>query len=246
LVRDLRAEVQAIPDFQSLLDSQVIDRFREFKERLGRIVLHPALLVEVVETNIELKNRFRVLYLDEEARILEDTNKVFEIERYLERNPGVAHEELKRQLDIFRQSRERFDAKRRDNNVKREDIVVLRGSMQTVLESFDSSRASRSPKTLVADDSPGTLVDDALGQLVAIQEKEAGGAEPQASDVPLRVFPEVESESEAESESEPPDIPLGEPVVASVSEPTGAPESVPFNAASDLGPFGPPRMMNPP
>lgn len=149
LIKDLREEVRAIPDFHGLLHSRVIDRYRELKERLGKVGLHPTLLIEIVETNIELKNRFLSLYLEEEAKILEDTNKVFEIERYIERNPGVAHEELRRQLEIFRESRERFDAKRRDNNVKREDIVALRESMQLVMESFEPRRAANAVRVEV-------------------------------------------------------------------------------------------------
>ncbi len=184
LIKDLREEVRAIPDFQGLLHSRVIDRFRELKERLGKVGLHPSLLIEIVETNIELKNRFLALYLEEEAKILEDTNKVFEIERYIERNPGVAHEELRRQLEIFRKSRERFDAKRRDNNVKKEDIAALRESMQTVLESFEPRRASQAP--------PAT--DDEVDGLL----KQIEGGKPLVPETPPEVFPNPNPEPETE------------------------------------------------
>ena len=232
LVHDLRDEVHAIPDFQSLLDSQVIDRFREFKERLGRIVLHPALLVEIVETNIELKNRFRKLYLDEEVKILEDTNKVFEIERYLERNPGVAHEELRRQLDIFRESRERFDAKRRDNNVKREDIVDLKGAMQTVLESFEPRRQAQTPTAEPVNRKAEELVDDAVLQLDTDEDIEI--ADSQDEQAPADVFAEAAVEPEVLN------VPrqVSPPVPVSAS---AASEVAPLHAASDSGPFGLPE-----
>lgn len=223
LVKDLRDEVLAISDFQGLLDSQVIDRYRELKERMGKVGLYPSLLIEVVATNIELKNRFLTLYLDEEAKILEDTNRVFEIERYIERNPGVAHEELRRQLEIFRASRERFDAKRRDNNVKREDIVALRDSMQTVLGSFDPRRPSRpSPKVVsinpvaAADVVPG--VDDVLGRPVMVEASES-----QTSEAPPDVF------------SDP------EPALGPVAAPERASYASPEVEAPDSGPFGPPE-----
>jgi hypothetical protein len=104
-------------------------------------MLHPSVLTQVVGTNIEAKNRFRQLYQDVEVRILEDTNRIFEIERYLERNPNLAHPELMRQIERFRESRQHFDSRRRDDNLKKEDILELRNAMLAVLEEFDPMRA---------------------------------------------------------------------------------------------------------
>ncbi len=216
LIKDLREEVQAIPDFQGLLHSRVIDRYRELKERLGKVGLYPTLLIEIVETNIELKNQFLALYLEEEAKILEDTNKVFEIERYLERNPGVAHEELRRQLEIFRTSRETFDAKRRDNNVKKEDIAALRESMQTVLDSFEPRRAPQA-KPAAAGEEPAAILGDAQDEIEVIS--------PPVTEAPPEVFLDPEPTSE----------PVVEPERASVATPGGV--------TSELGPFGPPQAI---
>lgn len=213
LIKDLREEVRAIPDFHGLLHSRVIDRYRELKERLGKVGLHPSLLIEIVETNIELKNRFLSLYLEEEAKILEDTNKVFEIERYIERNPGVAHEELRRQLEIFRASRERFDAKRRDNNVKRQDIVALRESMRTVLESFEPRRASKAAPVKVIEEQapiPGKEVDDLPQYVEGLAPRDTTAA------------PEVRLVSNPEPDRTPADL-AADPIFPTV------------------GPFGPPQ-----
>lgn len=138
---DFRAELQRISSFGELLASQVYDRYREFKQELGASFLHPPLLLEIVTTNLEAKNRFRELYQEEEVRILEDTNRIFEIERYLERNPDLAHTELRRQIEAFRRFRIRYDAGRREDNVKREDILDLRQAMSRVLESFEPGAA---------------------------------------------------------------------------------------------------------
>ncbi|RLE23385.1 MAG: hypothetical protein DRJ65_11930 [Acidobacteria bacterium] len=219
LIRDLRNEVRAIPDFQGLLHSRLIDRFRELKERLGKVGLYPSLLIEIVETNIELKNRFLALYLEEEAKILEDTNKVFEIERYIERNPGVAHEDLTRQLEIFRMSRERFDAKRRDNNVKREDIVALRDSMQTVLESFEPQRGVAPAQSEAIVEEPLTTTQDRVDDLP----EDVEGFRPQVSETPPEVFPEPDQIIEQPVSPERPSV--------------AAPEGV----VSGSGPFGPPQ-----
>ncbi len=139
-VREFREQIQALPDFEAVLTSDIYDRYREFKHSLGATYLQPALLVETVETNIVAKNRFRELYQEEEARILEDTNRIFEIERYLERNPDVAHNELREQIEIFRRFRTKFDSGRKENNIKRDAILDLRRSMQEILDRFDADR----------------------------------------------------------------------------------------------------------
>lgn len=137
IIRDIREEILDFSDFSKLLDSQVVDRFRELKGRLGRDGLDPDVLVEIVTTNIALKNKFRELYQQEEVRILEDTNRIFEIERYIERNPGLAHDDLRRQLAVFKNSRKKFDQGRKENNVRREDILALKTAMENVLQTFE-------------------------------------------------------------------------------------------------------------
>ncbi len=142
-VREFREQIQALPDFEAVLTSDLYDRYRQFKHSLGATFLQPALLVEIVETNIVAKNRFRELYQEEEARILEDTNRIYEIERYLERNPDVAHNELREQIEIFRRFRTKFDSGRKENNIKRDAILDLRRSMQEILDRFDADRKPR-------------------------------------------------------------------------------------------------------
>jgi len=143
-VRALRRELQGLADFNAVLTSQVYDRFRSLKRKLGSSILHPPILVEVVATNLEAKNRFRQLYQEEEVRILEDTNRIFEIERYLERNPGLASETLTRQIETFRRHRLRYDTGRKEDNVKRDDLLELRRAMNAVLEAFEPARRGAS------------------------------------------------------------------------------------------------------
>ncbi|PWB73946.1 MAG: hypothetical protein C3F15_08435 [Holophagae bacterium] len=139
-LRDFRTELRGFSSFDQLVDSGVYDRYRKLKQRLGRNFLHPPLLLEVVATNIEAKNQFQRLYRDEELKIIEETTKVFEIERFLERNPAVGHDELKQRLEAFREWWSRFDAGRRDDNLKREAIVELRRSMHAVIREFEPLR----------------------------------------------------------------------------------------------------------
>ncbi len=136
-VREIRDEVDSIRDFETLLTSGVLDRLRELKVRLGRTILDPALLAQVVLTNILARNTFEELYRDEEVQILEDTNRIFEIERYLERNPDFATEDLREKISTFRRFRSRFDAGRKEENLKREDVRELKRAMHEILAQFD-------------------------------------------------------------------------------------------------------------
>lgn len=173
-VRALRRDLQNLTDFNAVLTSQVYDRFRALKKKLGSSILHPPVLVEVVATNLEAKNRFRQLYQEEEVRILEDTNRIFEIERYLERNPGLASETLSRQIETFRRHRLRYDTGRKDDNVKRDDILELRRAMNAVLDAFEPARRGASTPPQPAggpNPTPRPVVDPPPRAVVPVDER---------------------------------------------------------------------------
>ena len=136
-VREFRTELNDIKSFEDLVGSRVFDRYRKLKQRIGKNFLYPLILSEVVATNIEAKNQFQRLYREEELRILDETNRVFEIERHLERNPEISHDILEQQISEFRSWWSRFDTGRREDNIKREDIVELRRSMLAVIKEFE-------------------------------------------------------------------------------------------------------------
>jgi len=138
-VVELREEFERIGDFDTLVQARVYDRLRGFKTRIGLAMLHPPILVEITSANIAARNRFRDLFDIEERQLLEGTNRIFDIERYLKKNPGLATEDIKEKIEIFRQSRVRFEDARRQHNVKRSDILELRQSMHDVLAHFDST-----------------------------------------------------------------------------------------------------------
>lgn len=137
VIERFRSELDAIPDFETLLTSDIYDRWRDFKHQLGPAFLTPELAVDVVATNILAKNTFLAHYRHEETKILEDTNRIYEIERYLERHPDFAHPELRRHIETFRKFRNRYDAGRKEDNLKREDLLELRQSIHRVLAQFD-------------------------------------------------------------------------------------------------------------
>ena len=136
---ELRDEFERIGDFDTLVQSRVYDRLRGFKTRIGMAMLHPSILIEITAANIAARNRFRDLFDIEERQLLEGTNRIFDIERYLKKNPGLANEDIKQKIEVFRQTRVRFEDARRQHNVKRSDILELRQSMHDVLAHFEST-----------------------------------------------------------------------------------------------------------
>jgi len=142
-VQTIRNELESIEDYTTLVESKVYERYRRLKQRLGKTALHPSMLVEITTTNIVAKNRFKELYEAEERKVVENANRIFDIERYLERHPELASEGLKRQLEEFRTIRVRYEARARKDNVKRDDISEMTRAMKAVLAQFDP--ASKRP-----------------------------------------------------------------------------------------------------
>jgi hypothetical protein len=152
--REIRSELESIRDFDTLLSGAVLDRLRNLKQRLGPSVLHSDLLIEVVSTNIAAKNRFSQLYEQEEAKILEDTNRILEIERYVEAHPDFAHDDLRDQLESFRSYRTKIDSQRKQENLKREELREFRRRINEILERFDPMTGVVRPGTGAASQPP--------------------------------------------------------------------------------------------
>jgi hypothetical protein len=147
-VQTIRAELEAIEDYKTLVESKVYERYRRLKQRLGKSALHPSMLVEITTTNIVAKNRFKELYEAEEQKVVENANRIFDIERYLDRHPELASDGLKKQLEEFRTIRVRYEARARKDNVKRDDISEMTRAMQAVLAQFDpASKRPLQPQT---------------------------------------------------------------------------------------------------
>jgi len=99
---DLKAEVLACRTFTELVSGGALDRFRSLKRRLGETLLHPRLLPVLLETTVNIKNRFRMLWEDEETALLADTNKVRDLEKQLSGHPEMATPDLREMLEVFR------------------------------------------------------------------------------------------------------------------------------------------------
>ncbi len=166
---DLRTEIVACRTFSELADGGALDRFRTLKRRLGDKLLHPRLLPAMLETTVTIKNRFRELWEDEEPQLLDDTNRVMELRKQLANHPEMMTPELREALEVFATAHRKFDQRRSEENLRREDVMELRRTLDRILDQFDSSMAA-------AVTSPG--------KIETVTSVNAGGAEVDAPAAP--------------------------------------------------------------
>ncbi len=136
---DIKAEALGCRTFTELVGGGALDRFRTFKRRLGENMLHPRLLPVLLESTVSIKNRFRQLWEDEETALMADTNKVRELEKQIAATPELASPELRELLEVFASAQQRFDEGRQAENLRREDALKLRLTLNRILEQFDVS-----------------------------------------------------------------------------------------------------------
>ncbi len=137
---EVRSEVSSAPELSALLASNALDRFRTLKRRLGDSLLDPRILPAIVETTVTIKNRFKELWEDEEPQLLDDTNRVMELRRHFLAHPEILTAELREALEGFSSLHKRFNQARKDDNLRREDILELRRTLTTILEHHDAAQ----------------------------------------------------------------------------------------------------------
>jgi len=125
---DLRRELGAVSDLERLNQSQLVQRYRELKQQLGRYMLHPEIAIGVVETNLAFKNKVRQHYHLEEQRILSESHRIFELEGKV-----PVDTQLDQELTQFRKKFEEFERKQRTDNVKLEDLAYLRRQVDGIM-----------------------------------------------------------------------------------------------------------------
>ena len=139
---DLKAEILALRTFSELAGGGALDRFRTLKRRLGDKLLHPRLLPAMLETTVAAKNRFRELWEDEEPQLLDDTNRVMELRKQLANHPEMVTPDLRDSLEMFVSARRKFDQRRQEENLRRDDVLELRRTLDRILEQFDAAVTS--------------------------------------------------------------------------------------------------------
>ena len=141
-VEEFRRELAGLGSFEALTGSGFIQRYRELKHEMGRYLFQPELMAVVVETNLAVKNKVRQYYRSEEQRILDESNRILELESEVGSDPPLAAE-----ISDLRQSMEHLERSQQRDNVKLGDLDLLRrqvGELAPRLAARREQRATRS------------------------------------------------------------------------------------------------------
>jgi hypothetical protein len=177
-VTELESEALSCATFTELAAGGALDRFRTLKRRLGTDMLHPRLLPALLHATVTIKSRFRELWEKEETALLSDSNRVRELQRQLAGNPEMVTADLREMFEVFTSAQRRFEEGRQTENLRREDALQLRMTLNHILEQFDITQlTSKAPLSIVPDPDPASspwetskhvppsLIDDRLQRL---------------------------------------------------------------------------------
>jgi len=127
-IEDIRQEAAEVESLDRVNETNLIPRYRQLKHDLGSLLFEPALLLAIQETNLALKSRIQGLYAKEERRIVDEYQRVFELEREV-----PVDRELEQELTQFRQEVERFEAQLQSQELKLEDLALIRAHVRELL-----------------------------------------------------------------------------------------------------------------
>ena len=136
-VRSMRDEVQRIVRFEELTERHLLRNARLFKHRIGDLYFHPDVLLALVELNVATKNMFVKLYLSDEQRLVDDSEKLLEHGSAIARNFGDTNPELVEEIARFREAKQRFDELRSQSNLKHDVVTRLKSTMTNILSQLD-------------------------------------------------------------------------------------------------------------
>lgn len=179
-IEGIRQEVAEMETLDNVNDVNLIPRYRQLKHDLGSLLFEPALLLAIQETNLALKSRIQNLYAKEERRIVDEYQRVFELEREV-----PVDRELDQELILFRQEVERFEAQLQSQELKLEDLAQLRARVRELLPRLTA--AGRGGAAFAPEGtSPGTAA--RLGAGAGAGVAAAGAGPRRASDAPHSAF----------------------------------------------------------
>jgi hypothetical protein len=124
-VEQFRQELGQFGSFEALTSSGFVQRYRDLKHELGRYLFHPEILMMIVETNVAVKNKVRQYYRVEEQRILDESHRILEGEA-----ESGAEAAFDSGLLELRQAVEQFERKQQRDNVKLDDLALLRRQVE--------------------------------------------------------------------------------------------------------------------
>jgi hypothetical protein len=136
-IDELRRRMLQAETFDQLIDGELIAEYRRYKFQLGRLFLHPDLLLAVVETNLALRNHIQQLYRREEQRIVADYQRIFELERVV-----AVDTQLDLELSAFRQEVESFEKNLQNERLSLDELRKLRQHVRTLIPRLTGIQAS--------------------------------------------------------------------------------------------------------
>lgn len=139
-----RGELAALDEIDKLTTSGIVPRYRDAKRLLGRLLFHPDVILAVVETNLAFKRRIRRDFKAEEARILEESQRILAAdEEFLGSATGT-------DLTALRRAYEEVERKQRADNLKIDDLSFLRREVEELRPRLLSTDRAAPPPRLDA------------------------------------------------------------------------------------------------
>jgi hypothetical protein len=127
-IEALRAEAAAVETLDQLNDSRLVHCYRDLKHGLGTAFFEPELQLAIQEANLVFKVRVQSLYGQEERRIAEEYQRVFELEREV-----PVDMQLDQELMQFRQDIERFEHELQRDELSLEHLAKVRHWVRSLL-----------------------------------------------------------------------------------------------------------------
>jgi hypothetical protein len=135
----IRKDIDSCERFEDLTEKKILDSLRTVKHRLGPAYFDVNVLSAILDANLAAKNRFQTLYRNEEKRIFESSQHLFDIERELSRRPEVADADLQEGFRRFRQFKEEFDRKRSEGEIRHEQVTRLAETIDQLMARLDAA-----------------------------------------------------------------------------------------------------------
>lgn len=136
-IRMLQDDVERVSRFEQFSERNLLVRARELKHSIGDLFLDPDVLLAITACNISTKNRFALLYRDEEQKMLDDAKRLLENESAIARGFGERNPELLDEMERFKRFKSEFDESRAQSNVKHNVVTGLKTSLSNILAQLD-------------------------------------------------------------------------------------------------------------
>ncbi|MEM9553431.1 MAG: hypothetical protein AAGC60_04175 [Acidobacteriota bacterium] len=136
----LRNEIDMVDTLDRLHTDQIVPRYRDLKHALGSLYFEPHMLREILTTNLALKNHVHRLYRRDEQRIVAEYQQIFELERDVPVDVQLGEE-----LGAFREAVERFEEQLKGDEIKLEDLALLRGKVRSLMPKLQPDTGPHSP-----------------------------------------------------------------------------------------------------